>query len=81
MDKKVLDQCLEFLHAKPRPAWGKLVATLRVNNVKEIAGRNWRHYDHKGLELLLEIEQLKQPKPKAKKASAKVEVKKAKKEA
>jgi len=71
MDKKVLDEVLEHLNAKPRPSWGKLMATLRVNNVKTIAGRNWRHYDHKGLELLLEIEQLKQPKPKAKKKVAK----------
>lgn len=78
MDKKVLKECLELVNAKPRPLWGKLKATLRVNNVKHIAGRTWRHYDDKGLELLLEIEELKQPK--TKKASAKVQVKKAKEE-
>lgn len=78
MDKKVLTECLKLLRAEPRPLWGKLIATLKVNNVKLIAGRKWRHYDQKGLELLLEIEELKQPK--AKKASAKVKVKKAKEE-
>ena len=66
MDKKLLKECLDLLNAKPRPLWGKLMATLRVNNVKEIAGRNWRHYDDKGIELLLELESLKQPKPKKK---------------
>ena len=80
MDKKVLAECLEHLNAKPRPAWGKLMATLRVNNVKEIAGRNWRHFDAKAVALLLEIEELKQSKPKAKKASAKVKAKVQKKE-
>ena len=67
MDNKILNECLELLNAKPRPKWGKLKATLKVNNVKFIAGRNWRQYDDRGIALLLEIESLKQPKPKAKK--------------
>ena len=66
MEKKVLKECLDLLNAEPRPKWGKLKATLKVNNVNEIAGRKWRHYDDKGIELLLEIESLKQPKPKKK---------------
>lgn len=74
MDKKLLKECLELLNATPRPLWGKLKATLKINNVKLIAGRNWRHYDDKGLVLLFEIEELKQSKPK------KVTKKKAKKE-
>lgn len=73
MEKKVLKECLELLNAKPRPKWGKLKATLKVNNVNMIAGRKWRHYDERGIELLLEIEQLKQPKPKKKVAKKKEE--------
>lgn len=64
MDKKLLKELLDFYRAKPYPKWGKLRATLRVNNVKTIADRNWRHFDNSGLGLLLEIEELKQPKSK-----------------
>ena len=64
MDKKLLKELLEFYRATPHPKWGKLRATLRVNNVKTIADRNWRHFDNNGLGLLLEIEELKAEKPK-----------------
>ena len=73
MEKDVLKECLKLLRTEPRPLWGKLKATLKVNNVKFIAGRNWRHYDDKGLELLLELEELKKPKPAKKKKVAKKE--------
>jgi hypothetical protein len=71
MDKKLLAELLEFYRATPYPKWGKLRATLRVNNVKTIAGRKWRHFDNQGIGLLLEIEELTQPKPAKKKKAAK----------
>lgn len=71
MNNDILNELLVLLRTKPRPLWGKLKATLKVNHVTTLAGRKWRNYDDKGLELLIEIEELKRasapkPKPKAK---------------
>ena len=71
MDKKVLDEVLELYRAKPRPRWGKLLATLRVNGVKEIAGRKWHGRTGEVLGLMLELEELQQKQAPKKKAAPK----------
>jgi hypothetical protein len=75
MDNKLLKLCLELYRAKPHPKWGKLRAELRVNGIKEVAGRKVHHYDNNGLGLLLEIEELKAQLPKKKVTKKKVKAK------
>jgi hypothetical protein len=71
MDKKLLQELVELRDHQPRPKWGKLLATLRVNNVKEIGGHKWRGKSADYVMLLLEIEELQHKVSKPKKKVAK----------